>query len=274
MTHSPTAHPRRGGDPAKAPWLKLSTAIPAAICFVAPAFATEPPFHLQTEDLINAAYEAAGGETWRRPETLIMRGTAVFYDGETAKPSEEHVMWRVYDGDKSDAHTADGKVRVRSVRDGIAFIDVAFDGQTTSTVKGPQPQSEADKRWASNFGFGVIRHALDDGYRVERLAPDFVDGHASEVVRVIDPEGGETLFWIDSVTYAIRKVGFDTERGWHERIYSDFFSKPGTDWQQPGLVRLYYNGVRANDVRWTDFDLNTDIPDCVFTLPEVEGCKE
>ena len=244
----------------------------AALLFAgcATASADEP---LTAEAIVASAYDAAGGETWRRPRTLAMTGYGIFYDGAEPVRHERHSMWRVYDAAKTNARSADGKVRIESVRDGVPVIDVAFDGETTSTARGPQPKSAADARWASNFGFGVIRHALEDGYTVNRLPDEPVDGRAAYTLRVTDPQGGDTLFAIRQSDFAIVKVAFDTERGWHERTYSDFFSKPDTSWQQPGRVRLTYDGVKANEVIWTDFEVNADLPDCLFVLPEVEGCR-
>ena len=114
--------------------------------------------------IMSRTHEAAGGEMWRRPQTLFMDGYAVFYRDGRAIKHERHRMWRVYDANKSDAHKVDGKVRILSERNGNPVINLSFDGETTYTLQGPQPKSEGDKRWSSNFGFGVIRHALDEGY--------------------------------------------------------------------------------------------------------------
>jgi len=124
-----------------------------------------------------------------------------------------NTMYRVYDAGKADAHRADGKVRITSVRDGRPIIDVAFDGEITSTAQGAQPKSEADKRWASNFGFGVIRHALDDGYSLSRLPDDLIDGTPAYLIRITDPVGGETQFAIAQADHAVLSVAFDTDRG-------------------------------------------------------------
>lgn len=119
---------------------------------------------------------------------------------------ELHRMWRVYPEHKSAAHQADGKIRIDSFRDNKAVFQVAFDGEHTYNQKGKLPQESSDpKRWASNFGFGVIRHAIDDGYKVKRVADDLVDGHPVYTVQVIDPTGGKTLFAFDKQSFAIRK---------------------------------------------------------------------
>ncbi len=230
------------------------------------AQADEP---LTAEDIVSRAHAAAGGDFWVKPRSAFMSGHALFWYGGAATPvpHEQHRMWRVYPTAKSDAHQADGKVRIDSIRDGKPIIQLAFDGTHTYNQQGKVPEEQADsRRWASNFGFGVIRHALDEGYSLRRVADDEVDGHPVHVVQVIDPAGGETLFAFDRESFAIRKLAFATPRGWHERLYSDFFSKPGVDWVQPGKVRLYYNGVKSNEVYWTDFRINEEIPGSVFVL--------
>jgi len=100
-----------------------------------------------------------------------------------------------------------------------------------------------------------------------------VDGAPAYRVQVTDPAGKTTLFGIRASDFAVVKVGFDTERGWHERTYSNFFHKPGVNWQQPGRVRLTYDGIKSNVVIWTDFEINTVLPDCLFTLPEATDCN-
>ncbi|MEM7730926.1 MAG: hypothetical protein AAF311_16990 [Pseudomonadota bacterium] len=236
-----------------------------------PALMTHSPDR-SAEDIVGAAYAAAGGQGWVRPETLAMDGYAVFYRDGMSVVHERHTMYRVYASDKSDAHRADGKVRVTSIRDGRALIDVAFDGDVTSTAEGPQPRSEADARWASNFGFGVIRHALDPGYALARLPDDLVDGTPAYFVRVIDPAGGETQFGIAHDDHAVLSVAFDTDRGWHERRYTGFYRNPGADWVQPRRVRLFYDGVKANEVIWTRHIVDAPLPDCLFALPQRDGC--
>ncbi|MEM7765070.1 MAG: hypothetical protein AAF290_13470 [Pseudomonadota bacterium] len=232
-----------------------------------------PTDDLAADEIMRRAHDAAGGEQWRRPRSLSMTGYAVFYRDGKAVRHEQHSMWRVYARDKQEAHVADGKVRIESMRDGNAIIDLSFDGTTTYTAAGPQPQSAADQQWSSSFGFGVIRHALDAGYTLARLPDDLIDGRPAYVINVLDPTGGATRFGIAHDDLSILRVGFDTPRGWHERIYSEFFSNPGSSWRQPGRVRLYYDGIKANEVIWTRYALDRDLPDCLFVLPEAADCQ-
>lgn len=217
-------------------------------------------------EIVARAQAAAGGETWIHPRTLLMRGHAVFYTPQGPERHERYDMWRVYPQQKGAAHAADGKVRIESWSNGRRVRLVTFDGQRSYTLDGPQPPSEADKQWSENFGFGVIRFALESGFRQERLPDDSVEGRPVYVVRIVDPSRQETLFSIAKDDYAILRLGFDTSRGWHERLYSNFFRKPGLSWVQPGLVRLYYNGVKQNEIIWTDFELDRPMPDDLFVV--------
>lgn len=218
-------------------------------------------------EIIEKAHQASGGETWRRPKTLLMSGYAVMYRGGGTVVYDDYRMWRVYASAKDDAHVADGKVRIEGKRDGKTGFILAFDGEQTYDANGPVADQSANAQWASNFGFGAIRHALDDGWSQTRLPDDMVDGRLAYVVELKDPAGGVTRFAFAQDDYAILYVGFDTPRGWHERRYSDFFKKPDSSWVQPGRVRLYYDGVKQNEVIWTDFALNIALPDELFVVP-------
>ncbi len=226
---------------------------------------------LTPAEIVRRAHVAAGADIWVRPTSLYLSGSATFYEGTSQKIFDRHEMWRVYPKVKVSAHQADGKVRIRSSRKGRVALDLAFDGQRTFVNGVVSDDSGESRRWASNFGFGVIRHALDAGYSLQRLADDLVDGTPTFTIQVTDPTGTTTLFGISRADYAILMVGFDTPRGWHQRIYSDFFSKPGVAWSQPGRVRLYYDGVKQNEVRWTDFAVNRPIDPEVFLFPVAES---
>ena len=217
-------------------------------------------------DIIAAAYEKAGGETWRRPKSLKMKGHAVMYRGGKEVPYDRYEMMRVYADTKGDAHSVDGKVKIQAWADGKTVFIIAFDGEETYDMNGPVEDQSANDRWASNFGFGAIRHALDDGWTQKRLPDDMIDGRPAHFVELTDPSGGTTRFAIAQKDYAILYVGFDTPRGWHERRYSNFFSKPGVNWVQPGRVRLFYDGVKQNEVIWTDFEIGADLSDDMFVV--------
>lgn len=228
--------------------------------------------------LVERVYQAAGGDLWVRPRSLYMSGSTTFYrvndQGETvpAGTNDRHRMWRVYPGEKRSAHAADGKVRIRSERASAVIFDVAFDGARTrqwdpqsQRIKSTEESADSN-RWSANFGFGVIRHALDPGYRAERLEDGDHLGLRVPRIEVVDPAGGRTRFAIDPERFTLLSVAFDTPRGWHERHYSDFFRKAGSAWLQPGEVRLYYDGVLQNSVRWTDYRINARWPDALFEM--------
>ncbi len=218
------------------------------------------------EDIMRQAHEKAGCEFWRRPQSLSLIGHGIFYQDQDTFIHESHKMYRVYDTEKSNAHSANGKVRIESYRNGRAIIMLSFDGEHTYDLSGKQDKSDADKRWASNFGYGAIRHALDPGYSLTLIGEDVVQQQKTYTIEVTDPNQGKTNFDITQDGYEIVKVAFDTPRGWHHRIYSNFFSKVKYSWHQAGLVELYYNDKKTNEIIWTDFDVNEDLPDELFIL--------
>lgn len=221
---------------------------------------------ISAASIMRQAHDHSGGSFWSRPKSLSLKGYGYFYKNGVRSIHEKHEMYRVFENTKDEAHAANGKVRIESYKNGKPIILVTFDGEHTYDLSGKREKSKADAQWASNFGYGVIRHALDPGYKLERLPDDTVDGQDAYFVNVIDPKGGKTMFGIAKSDYKIIKVAFDTPRGWHERIYSNFFTKPQYNWQQSGLVRLYYNGIKSNEVIWEDFEVNTVLADSLFSL--------
>ncbi|MDW8480207.1 MAG: hypothetical protein RML12_10965 [Xanthomonadales bacterium] len=225
---------------------------------------------LSARELVERAHEAAGGEVWRRPRTLLLEGQALLHDPAGERPplrADRYRMWRVFPDFQDRAHAASGKVRIEAFAGERLLFRIAYDGRHTWNQDGRVPERDADRQWSEAFGFGILRFALEEGFRLRRLADDLVDGHPCGVVRVDDPAGEQTLFWIDLRDFSIRKVGFRTPRGWHERVYGDFFRVDPPGWQQPGRVRLYDDGVLTNDIRWHTARVNLALPDELFAPP-------
>lgn len=207
--------------------------------------------------IVARAYEAAGGDRWANARSLELRGKLILYAPEGAAPritADDYRMWRRFETDRRSAHGEAGLVRIDARAGGKLIFQAASDGQVSWNQKGIVPKAEADALWASNFGFGVIRHALKDGFKLTRLPDDSIDGHPVHMVRVTDPAGTATLFGIDRRTGWIRLAGFATPRGWHVRLYDDFVVEPG--WTQARKVTLYYNGVKQNEVLWDRWRVN------------------
>lgn len=224
--------------------------------------------------ILQWAYEAAGGENWAKVRTLVLTGHAVFYSKGTFQPqvkADRYAMWRVFDPDRQESHGPEGMVRIDSFIGDKPMFQVAYDGRDTWNEKGKVDPAEAEKFWANNFGFGIIRHALKPAFTIVRLPDDLVDGHPVYMIRIEDPKGGKTLFGIDKKSHYIRKAAFGTARGWHERIYDSFTVLKNPRWVQAGHLRLYYDGVMANEVWWTDTKVNVPIDAALFTLGEPKG---
>jgi hypothetical protein len=221
--------------------------------------------------ILAGASEAHGGERWAHVRSLILTGSAVFWGKSGAEPTsapDSYIMHRAFDPDRQAAHGAEGKLRIAVSDKGRPIFTVGFDGETTWNDKGIVPKAEADAYWASNFGFGIIRHALKPGFTATRLADGNVDGHAVYMVRLTDPTGSESLFGIDQATHAVRMVGFATPRGWHVRSYDNFFRPADAPWWlQAGKVTLTYNGVKQNEIHWRSVRVNAPIDDKLFAPP-------
>ncbi|WP_110298328.1 hypothetical protein [Blastomonas natatoria] len=219
--------------------------------------------------ILEQAVAAAGGDAWLNPSTLYLAGRAVFYAPDSAEPrstADDYRMWRAMNPDRKTAHGADGKVRITAKSDGKLLFEIGYDGTTTWTEKGVMPKDQADAYWASNFGFGIIREALGDGFRLERAPDRDLGGHAIALMRVISPDGATTLFGIDRQSHYIRYMGFVTPRGFHERHYDDFVRLP-SGWVQAREVTLFYNGVKANTVFWQVIKVGEPIDPRLFAPP-------
>lgn len=224
---------------------------------------------LDGAEIVARAVEAAGGDAWQHPRTLYLEGEMWLYrDGllEAETHADDYRMWRAFPEASEAAHAASGKLRLEA-RSGDELVFLAsFDGRHTYDRHGRVEDERAAEQWSSAFGFGILRYADRKGFRVLRLADDQVAGYPSHFIEVIDPAGGRTVFGIDRESYAIRKVGFATPRGWHERVYSGFEWHEDPPFRQPGRVRLYYDGRKTNEVRWHDYRVNAPIADEIFIL--------
>ena len=242
----------------------------AGLATITPAnAATLDDAALSGSAIVSRAHEVAGGAVWQRPVTLHLRGRATVYENgvlATRTVADHYELWRVFPAWNSTAHNPSGKVRIDAYSGGHTLFQIAFDGKNTYNQNGLVPGAKASVEWSEAFGFGIIRFALDKGFSITRLADDQVEGHPSFNILVRDPAGGTTLFWIDSKSYAIRKVGFDTPRGWHERIYSDFVYLEHPHFQQATRVRLFYRGALTNDITWEKYEVNVPIADSVFVI--------
>lgn len=220
--------------------------------------------------VIERAVEAHGGDLWLEPETLTLSGTATFYDHDTGAVrvvAEDYRMWREMDPDRTAAHGASGKVRIIAKSGERTIFEVGYDGETTWTERGIMPREQADAYWATNFGFGIVRQALGEGFTLSFAPPRNVRGRATKLVRITDPQGAETLFGFDKESGFITYLAFDTPRGFHERLYADFV-KLDNGWVQARSVTLLYDGIMSNTVLWTQTAVGETIDPALFIPPE------
>jgi hypothetical protein len=225
---------------------------------------------LTARQIVERAHAAAGGSAWLAAGTNVMRGEATLCrDGDPARcvHADRYVMHRVYPTDLAEgAHAGNGKFRLDAFAGDRLIFQIAFDGERSYDQNGPVPPERASSDEASAFGFSAIRFALQPGFEVERLTDDQVEGQPCHFVRVTDPTGTRTVFGIDQSNYAVRSAGWQTPKGFHQRLYSDFYTVGDGRFVQPGRVRHFYDGVKSADIRWTSAEIGEPIPDAMFVL--------
>jgi len=236
----------------------MSIRKPHLLVFLALLASTSAAAQPGARAVIERAHAAAGGELWRRPETLTLKGSALLCQAGRCQAAESYAMWRVFPRESRNAHVANGQVRIDASSGGRVLFQTSFDGVDTYNQAGLVPGAQASREWSENFGFGIIRFALDPGFTLKTQAQESVDGYLCDVVEVSDPGGTQTTFAFDRADASIRRVGFQTTRGWHVRIYSDFL-KLASGFMQPQRVRLYYDGVLSNDIWWQEITVNQPI---------------
>lgn len=241
---------------------------------VAAAAMLGPPVAAKEEstprEVVERGIAAHGGEVWLEPGTLQLSGTATFYDAKTGavrSTADDYRMWREMDADRTSAHGASGKVRIIAKAGERLVFEVGYDGETTWTERGVMPKAQADVYWATNFGFGVVRQSLKEGFSLTFAPPRSVRGRDTRIVRITDPNGADTLFGFDNESGFITYLAFDTPRGFHERLYNDFV-RLENGWVQARSVTLLYGGVMNNTVFWSETKVGEAVEPWVFTPPE------
>jgi hypothetical protein len=233
----------------------------------APATKTEV---LTGKQILKQAVDAAGGEAWQQPKTLELRGDAVWTPyGRTDLANQlrfdDYALYRIFPADNDAARQANGKVRIDAKAAKVPFLQLIFDGKNTHNYLSEQAKPyQKHFSWSNNFGFSILRFADREGFTVERLADDQIEGFPCYVVQITDPKKFITTFLIDQTSKYIRSVAFTTEIGFHHRIYSDFKRAPNVNFVQPTRLRLYFDGIKWMDINWRQFKVNEVIADSVF----------
>jgi len=235
-----------------------------AVMIAAPASAADDSTARQ---IVERAFESAGGVAWRYPGTIWLTGR--YYDfkgGVEPVVYEPYELYRVQPRDHPRGHVADGKIRVSSYKDGKPTLQIAFDGAKTYDINGPTGEGADAPFWRLTMGFGMIRFALDPAYKLERLPDEAVDGNDAWTIKVSDAVGEHTLVSVRKTDARIVRIVFATPRGLHDRIFSDFFTKPGVKWVQPGRVRSMINGIKEAEFVYTDFAIGKLMDDKLFVI--------
>lgn len=209
---------------------------------------------------------ASGGETWRRPKTLQLSGTAVLYWKGNIYRMSEYKMWRVFPDENNSAHTANGKIRFDAFENGNVFFRLSFDGKNQIEIlSDAAKENEETLKLNNNFGFSIFRFVDNPEFQLIRLPDDKVDGHPAYFFKIIDAKKSETIFAVDKKTFYIRYAAFQTPISFQQRYYDDFVKVKGAKFVQPRSLRIYNNGVKTTEVFWTVFKVNEPIDDKIFS---------
>jgi hypothetical protein len=246
----------------------ITAAIIVLAGLAAGSLAAAPP-EISPREVVERAVAVHGGALWLDPATLELAGSAIFYDsvtGAVRSTADDYRMWRTFEGGRTAAHEASGKVRIVAKSGNKVLFEIGYDGETTWTERGVMPRAEADAYWASNFGFGIIRSVLEQGFELHHAPAREIGGRNTNIVRIRDPEGQQTLFGFDAESGFITYMAFDAPLGWHERLYSDFI-RLENGWVQARRVTLIYDGVIANSVFWSETCVNKTLDPALFRPP-------
>lgn len=219
---------------------------------------------MSPREIMAEAHEAAGGVNWLEARTLRLSGDAILYRGSQATKADGYEMYRIYPRQLSDAHTKTGKFRLDAFAGDKLLFRISNDGERMYDQNGPMNEQASRELAASSFGFSATRFALNDGFSLQRVADDQVDGFACYFVRITDPNGGLTLVGVDQAEFLIRYVGWTTPRGWHHRRYSDFYWLDDPGFMQPGRVRHFYDGEKTADINWRSARVDIPLGDELF----------
>ena len=210
---------------------------------------------------------ASGGETWRRPKTLQLSGTATLYWSGQIYRMTDYRMWRVFPDENDSAHTANGKIRFDAMEGDKVFFRLAFDGKTQMQVLSDAAKlNEETLRLNNNFGFSIFRFVENPEFALLRLPDDKIDGHPCYFFKITDAKKSETIFAVDKKTFYIRYAAFQTAISLQQRYYDDFVKVKGVNFIQPRSLRIYNNGAKTTEVFWTNYKVNEPIADEIFTI--------
>ncbi len=221
---------------------------------------------LTAKQIIEKTIASNGGDHWKHPKTLILDGNARMYaQNEPDLVLNTYRMHRVFPDTNARARQANGKVAILAKSKDIVFFDLRFDGTTSDIYLSDRAKQLQDHfKWSNNFGFGIIRFAIDQN--LEYSLTDVY--HFGEIpcyyIKIKDASGQETIFGIEKEKFQILYMGFDTPLGFHLREYGNFNRDEMVPFVMPQSLKIYYDDFLWFEVQWETFKVNLSIEDKVF----------
>ncbi len=223
---------------------------------------------ITAKQIIQKTIKSNGGEYWKHPKTMMLNGKAKMYTpGEIDLILDTYSMKRVFPDTNAQARQANGKVALLAESKGEVFFDLRFDGAKSKMYLSEHAKRFKDHfKWANNFGFGIIRFAIDQNLECKLVTDLNFGSIPCYYVSITDKSGQETIFGIDKEKFQIIYMGFDTPLGFHLREYSNFKRHKEVPFVMPLLLKIYYDNSLWFEVHWESFEINEPIEDKVFSI--------
>ncbi len=233
-----------------------------AVLFV---FALSVNIHSQTvDDIINKHIDAMGGlDKIMAVKTVKFTGT---FSGMGADIPVTVVIKR------------DDKVRMDMTFQGMSMTQ-AYDGTTGWQINPFSGKKDADKmtpeetkemKDEAEFE-GQLVNYKEKGSKVELLGKEDMEGTDSYKIKLTDKDGDITTYWLDASSYLVIKES--TKRKFKEKeITQDMY--PGNYQAVEGVMFPMSvevksgSGDNSQKGTWTKVELNTDVDDSIFKMPE------
>ena len=218
---------------------------------------------MKVEELIQQSIDAHGGTIWNHPTSLVLNGCASLYDdGKKKHHFDLYQMHRVFPRRNNEARKENGKVSIIAKEMESLFFHLTFDGAQSEVTLSEQASIFSDHfKWSNNFGFGIIRFAIQEKLECKFIEHD-KDDHC-HYFEVIDKNQQRTLFGIGKKESFIRYMAFETPLGMHQRSYSNF-KRDENGFVLATHLNIKYGEDLFFEVNWDSFEVNVDIPDSIF----------
>jgi hypothetical protein len=224
---------------------------------------------ITVDEIIENAVGVRGGvEAWTKVQTFRVKGNLSM--GE--RGPETTFLFELKRPDKCRFEiTVQGQTGIQAAAGGAGWTLMPHHGKSR-----PEPLTEdqvADLLDQTDIEGPLIRYQ-EKGHTIELIGSEEVDGAEAYKLKVVKKNGDELLFYIDTESFAVLK--HETTRlvggGLQEvtTVLGDF--KTVGDLVFPHLIKISYGSSQlTQEIVYTSVELDVDIPDERFAMPESEA---